>query len=321
MRTIDTSCALERLSVPALDQVLGHAFPVLDHGFIRIIDYMGNDSSVIQAARTSYGSGTKEKNSDEGLIHYLLRHEHTTPFEMCELKLHVKLPIFVARQWIRHRMANVNEYSGRYSVLDREFYIPDADKIAKQSSTNKQGRGEIFDDDLANEIRAVMQQNAEECYSDYQLLHLEGDFKDDDGFSISGYGVSRELSRIVLPANIYTQWYWKTDLHNLLRFMRLRADSHAQYEIRAYAETIEHIVASWVPQTFHAYMQYQKNSVRFSDIEMDSLATILNTEQGRIMINAVKQLDTTSLPPNKTVSKGEWKEFLDKLTKIEARFK
>ena len=588
----DTTHAIERVSVQAMDNILGHTFGVLDHGFIRVIDYMGDDSSVVQAARVSYGTGTEAVQSDTGLINYLLRHDHTTPFEMClagdtriptfpcegakvkhytmreiadafaiggkenswvkllrirtvnpstgvvastkikrawktgtkavyeivtkapfvrkikvtdnhrimvpgggfstiadglsvgsiimlngvpaladdivveiqdrrlrgetiqtvasalgvspsvvfkyapgkadrktgflkketgehidpraiarrikekticeaigcdsaadhvhhvdenphnnhidnlmglcakhhkhahhfsrlektiggeiesitfvgvedvydletvdenhtfvaegivvhncEIKLHVKLPVFVARQWIRHRMANVNEYSARYSILDKEFYFPDPDDLAPQSKDNKQGRAGSYDQQMKDSISYVLKEGAEEAYGDYQLLIQEGNDPSADDY---GYGLARELGRMVLPTNIYTQWYWKTDLHNLMRFMRLRADSHAQKEIRVYAEMIERIVAEWTPATFGAYQSYIKNVLKFSSKELEALALIMNTEQGRIMIDVLKKMDVSMLQGVGTFSKGEWKEFLVKLESIEKQFK
>lgn len=310
----DTTHAIDRVSVPAMDNILGHTFSVLDHGFIRVIDYMGDDSSVVQAARVSYGTGTEAVQSDTGLINYLLRHDHTTPFEMCEIKLHVKLPVFVARQWIRHRMANINEYSARYSILDREFYIPEAENLAVQSTDNKQGRGEVLSPEQAREVQQWLLREANSAYDAY----LDVIKPVENG---GHYGLARELARMNLPTNIYTQWYWKTDLHNLMRFMRLRADSHAQKEIRVYAEMIERIVAEWTPATFEAYQNYIKDVMKFSSKELEALALIMNTEQGRIMINVLKKMDVSMLQDIGTFSKGEWKEFLVKLEGIEKRFK
>ena len=314
----DSTHAIDRVSVQAMDNILGHTFGVLDHGFIRVIDYMGDDSSVVQAARVSYGTGTETVQSDTGLINYLLRHEHTTPFEQCSIKLHVKLPIFVARQWIRHRMANVNEYSARYSILDKEFYFPDPDDLAPQSKDNKQGRAGTYDQKVKDDIMMVLRQNAEETYGDYEILIQEGIDPAQDDY---GHGLARELSRMVLPTNIYTQWYWKTDLHNLMRFMRLRADSHAQKEIRVYAEMIERIVAEWTPATFEAYQNYIKDVLKFTSKELEALALVMNTEQGKIMIDVLKKLDVSMLQDVGTFSKGEWKEFLVKLESVEKRFK
>ena len=218
------------------------AVPVLDHGFVRVVDYMGDDAAICQAARVSYGKGTKSVQNDEGLIRYLMRHWHSTPFEMCEVKLHVKLPVFVARQWIRHRTANVNEYSARYSILDREFYIPAPEHIAAQSSVNNQGRGEALTGEEAARVLDILKSDSIRSYDNYQSMIS------DDGQQ----GLARELARMNLPANIYTQWYWKVDLHNLLHFLRLRADAHAQYEIRVYADAICSIVADWVPFAYAA---------------------------------------------------------------------
>lgn len=250
-----------RPTVTALDEMLHTALPVLDHGFVRVVDYMGNDAAIVQAARVSYGKGTRRLSEDRGLIRYLMRHWHTTPFEMCELKLHVKLPIFVARQWIRHRTANVNEYSARYSILDREFYIPEADQIAPQSTTNKQGRAEPSTGDAAEAIRTLLQKDSETAYSHYLWMLNESDAADHDP---DRPGVARELARIGLGLNTYTQWYWKVDLHNLLRFLRLRADPHAQYEIRAYADVILDIVRQWVPVTHEAFLEYQMGAFSLS---------------------------------------------------------
>ncbi|MGB0440485.1 MAG: FAD-dependent thymidylate synthase, partial [Paracoccaceae bacterium] len=206
---------------PGIEAHLYTAQPVLDHGFVRVIDYMGDDAAICQAARVSYGKGTKSVQNDEGLIRYLMRHWHSTPFEMCEIKLHVKLPVFVARQWIRHRTANVNEYSARYSILDREFYIPEPDALAAQSKINNQGRGDVLQGEEAARVLRSLRDDAMTAYDHYaEMISQDGQ-----------QGLARELARMNLPANIYTQWYWKTDLLNLMNFLRLRADSHAQYEI------------------------------------------------------------------------------------------
>lgn len=231
--------------VPALEDILFTALPVLDHGFVRVIDYMGDDAAIVQAARVSYGSGTKQVRQDAGLIHYLMRHWHSTPFEMCELKLHVKLPIFVARQWIRHRTANVNEYSARYSVLDREFYLPPADALGAQSASNRQGRGDVLGPDEAARVLHLLRSDAEQVYQHYEEMLNETTTGEvlDPGRT----GLARELARMNLTLNFYTQWYWKIDLHNLFHFLYLRADPHAQAEIRAYADVILDVVRRWVP--------------------------------------------------------------------------
>ena len=241
-----------RATVPALEELLHIPIPLLDHGFVRVVDYMGGDGAVVQAARVSHGRGTRSVSDDRGLIRYLMRFGHTTPFEMCEIKLHVKLPIFVARQWIRHRTANINEYSARYSILDREFYIPDAEVIASQSQANRQGRGDLVPAEQAAWVQELLIQDALRAYDHYgELLNQD---PNGDPLDPGRDGLARELARINLSLNYYTQWYWKVDLHNLLNFLHLRADAHAQYEIRVYAEAIlERIVVPWVPLVHEAF--------------------------------------------------------------------
>lgn len=244
------------------------AVPVLDHGFVRVVDYMGDDAAICQAARVSYGKGTKSVQNDAGLIRYLMRHWHSTPFEMCEVKLHVKLPIFVARQWIRHRTANVNEYSARYSILDREFYIPEPDALAAQSAVNNQGRGDVLEGREAERVLEILKSDANRAYDHYeQMISTEGQ-----------QGLARELARMNLPANIYTQWYWKVDLHNLLHFLRLRADSHAQYEIRVYADAIGAMVKDWVPAAWGAFEDYRMGGISLSRQGVDCLRRMLAGE-------------------------------------------
>ena len=264
---------------------LYNAIPVLDHGFIRVVDYMGDDAAICQAARVSYGKGTKSVQNDEGLIRYLMRHWHSTPFEMCEVKLHVKLPVFVARQWIRHRTANVNEYSARYSILDREFYIPAPEHIAAQSVVNNQGRGEALTGAEAARVLDILKTDSERSYDNYQAMIS------DDGQR----GLARELARMNLPTNIYTQWYWKVDLHNLLHFLRLRADAHAQYEIRVYADAICSVVADWVPFAYTAFEDYRLGGATLSETALECVRRMLKGE-------AVTQ-ETSGM------SKGEWREF------------
>ncbi|MEO0937328.1 MAG: FAD-dependent thymidylate synthase [Pseudomonadota bacterium] len=261
------------------------AHPVLDHGFVRVIDYMGDDAAICQAARVSYGRGTKSVQNDEGLIRYLMRHWHSTPFEMCEIKLHVKLPVFVARQWIRHRTANVNEYSARYSILDREFYIPQPDALAAQSVVNNQGRGDVLEGQEAERVLEILKSDSTRAYDHYEEMISQ------DGQS----GLARELARMNLPANIYTQWYWKVDLHNLLHFLRLRADSHAQYEIRVYADVICDLVKAWVPATYGAFEDYRLGGATLSGKALDCVRRMLAGEE-------VTQ-ETSGM------SAGEWREF------------
>ncbi|HAV07661.1 MAG TPA: FAD-dependent thymidylate synthase [Rhodobacteraceae bacterium] len=268
-----------------MEKHLYTAHPVLDHGFVRVVDYMGDDAAICQAARVSYGKGTKSVQNDAGLIRYLMRHWHSTPFEMCEIKLHVKLPVFVARQWIRHRTANVNEYSARYSIMDREFYIPQPDALAAQSVVNNQGRGEALSGEEAERVLRWLREDCTRAYDHYEAMISQ------DGQQ----GLARELARMNLPANIYTQWYWKTDLHNLLHFLRLRADAHAQYEIRVYAEAMCKIVADWVPQTWAAFEDYRLGGAALS---RSGLACIRRMIAGE-----------TVTEENCGMSKGEWREF------------
>lgn len=251
-----------RATVFSLEDILYDPFPVLDHGFVRVIDYMGDDSAIVQAARVSYGKGTKMVNEDKGLINYLMRHRHSTPFEMCEIKFHVKLPIFVARQWIRHRTANVNEYSARYSIMDREFYIPHPDHLAAQSATNRQGREGVLQGDQAARVLDLLREDALRAYSHYEQMLNE----DSSGNVLDPTlpGLARELARMNLPVNFYTQWYWKIDLHNLMHFLSLRADPHAQYEIQAYADVMLEILKKWVPITYEAFTDYRLGAASLS---------------------------------------------------------
>ena len=252
-----------RVTSPSLESVLYKPFKVLDSGFIRVIDYMGDDSAIVQSARVSYGEGTKKVSNDKGLIRYLMKNWHTTPFEMCEIKFHIKLPIFIARQWIRHRTANVNEYSARYSILDKEFYIPRPEHMSSQSSTNKQGRGSNLSKKDTEKFIKILKDDADRNYKHYENMLNEdqsGKIIDDNKT-----GLSRELARINLTLNTYTQWYWKIDLHNLLHFLFLRDDPHAQYEIQAYAEIIlDKIVKRWVPHTYSAFKEFQLESYNLS---------------------------------------------------------
>ncbi|HEV2097796.1 MAG TPA: FAD-dependent thymidylate synthase [Stellaceae bacterium] len=257
----------KRATAPALEEILYQPLPVLDHGFIRVVDYMGNDAAIVQAARVSYGRGTRRVSEDQGLINYLMRHRHTTPFEMCEIKYHVKLPIFVARQWIRHRTANVNEYSARYSILDNEFYIPAAEHLATQATANRQGRGEVLEEVAAQRVLGLLREQAERAYAGYAEL-LNEDATDASRHS-GRPGIARELARINLTLGFYTQWYWKTNLHNLLHFLSLRADPHAQYEIRAYAEVMLETVKRWVPMTYDAFLEYRMKAATISAKGLD----------------------------------------------------
>jgi len=285
----------KRVTSPELEKILYEAVPVLDHGFVRVVDYMGDDSSIVQAARVSYGKGTKKVSTDAGLIKYLMRHRHSTPFEMCEIKYHVKLPIFVARQWIRHRTANVNEYSARYSILDKEFYLPSKENLAAQSKSNRQGRGELINGKQADNILNILKKDAEQTYANYELMLNEKY----DGTTIkeNNKGLARELARMNLTLNTYTQWYWKTDLLNLLSFLSLRADIHAQYEIRAYANVMIHSLKKWVPITFEAFMDYRVGGMELSG-------------KGKAVIQKMMKGEKCDFETSK-LSKREWNELME----------
>ena len=285
-----------RSSVPELENILYQPFEVLDHGFVRVIDYMGDDSAIVQSARVSYGKGTKQISNDKGLIKYLMRHRHSTPFEMCEIKFHIKLPIFIARQWIRHRTANVNEYSARYSILDKEFYIPSMENVAAQSTINNQGRGEVLSSDEAAEVISILKKDAEQTYANYETLLNENP----NGESIDDNkpGVARELARMNLTLNTYTQWYWKIDLNNLLHFLALRADAHAQYEIRVYADIMMDIVKKWVPIAADAFEDYRIGGTEVSAKEINLLKKLLKGEHASF--------------EDEGISKREWSELQKK---------
>jgi thymidylate synthase (FAD) len=291
------SNSTKRVTSPELEKVLYEAIPVLDHGFIRVIDYMGDDSSIVQSARVSYGKGTKKVSTDEGLIKYLMRHRHSTPFEMCEIKYHVKLPIFIARQWIRHRTANVNEYSARYSILDKEFYLPAKEQLAAQSQSNRQGRGDVLQGKQAEEVLNILKDDATRTYDNYEKL-LNERF---DGTKIdeNKIGLARELARMNLTLNTYTQWYWKTDLLNLLNFLFLRADNHAQYEIRVYADKMLDTVKRWVPITYQAFMDYRVGAAEISSKGLKVIKSMISGKK-------VGQEDSG-------LSKREWNELMEKL--------
>ena len=287
----------KRVTSPELEKILYDAIPVLDHGFVRVVDYMGDDSSIVQSARVSYGKGTKKVSTDEGLIKYLMRHWHSTPFEMCEIKYHVKLPIFIARQWIRHRTANVNEYSARYSILDKEFYVPDKEHLSAQSTINRQGRGDLITGDQADDVLKILKDDATRTYSNYEKMlneRFDGSIIDE-----KKSGLARELARMNLTLNSYTQWYWKTDLLNLLNFLFLRADSHAQYEIRVYAEAMLETVKKWVPITHAAFLDYRVGAAHISGKGLKIIKSMLNGKE-------VKYEDSG-------LGKREWNELMEVL--------
>ena len=287
----------KRVTSPELEKILYEAIPVLDHGFVRVVDYMGDDSSIVQSARVSYGKGTKKVSTDEGLIKYLMRHWHSTPFEMCEIKYHVKLPIFIARQWIRHRTANVNEYSARYSILDKEFYIPNKEQLSAQSTINRQGRGDLITGDQADEVLQILKDDATQTYGNYEKMlneRFDGTIIDE-----KKSGLARELARMNLTLNSYTQWYWKTDLLNLLNFLFLRADSHAQYEIRVYAEAMLETVKKWVPITHAAFLDYRVGAIHISS-------------KGKKIIQKMIKGEKCDLESS-NLSKREWNELMNSL--------
>jgi thymidylate synthase (FAD) len=286
-----------RTTVPAMEALLYQPIPILDHGFIRVIDYMGDDAAVVQAARVSYGAGTKKIREDAGLINYLMRHRHTSPFEMCEVKLHMKLPIFVARQQIRTRTAAVNEYSARYSILDREFYVPEPEQLGTQAKSNRQGRGDTLTGDEARRVMELLREDATRAYDHYEEMLNEtatGETLDPDRS-----GLARELARMNLSVNFYTQWYWKIDLHNLLHFLKLRGDPHAQYEIRAYADALLDIVKQWVPLTYAAFMDYRMGAYELSAKGLSAVRRLLRGEQ--------VDRESTGMSP------GEWRELMETL--------
>jgi thymidylate synthase (FAD) len=262
---------------PAAEKILDKKFKVLDKGFIRLVDYLGNDSRIVQAARVSYGKGTKTYREDKGLINYLLRNDHTSPFEQVVFTFHVKLPIFVARQWIRHRTARLNEISGRYSVMKSEFYLPSTTDIAFQSENNKQGRASTsVPAKLQKKVLSILEKYQQELYGAYEDL-LENN-------------IARELARINLPLSLYTEWYWQIDLHNLFRFIKLRLDSHAQMEIRAYAEVLQAIGKKVCPMAFDAFDEHVLHGVRFSKTEMAAMKNLLKSKPAGLEGKAYERL-------------------------------
>jgi len=293
-RTPDLSASIERTKSWYLENILGVAFPVLDHGFIRVIDYMGDDNAIDEAARVSYGAGTKRTSEAQGLINYLMAHDHTSPFEMCEIKFHLKLPIFVMRQLVRQRMASLNEYSGRYSVMKDEFYIPSLEQIRQQSTDNKQGRGEEVPRNQSGFVKVEMEVLNERAHTLYEFL-----ISDD-------VNLAREIARISLPISIYTECYWKIDLHNLFKFLKARTDSHAQYEIRVYADIMETMIQQWVPIAYTAFVNHKKSAISFSGSEQKVL---------RIALASPSLLDPEIVPeyPGVSFTKREWRDFVAKV--------
>lgn len=279
---------------PGAEPLLNIETHVLDHGFVQPVDYMGTDSDIVQAARVSFGPSTRAVHDDRGLLRYLLRHRHTTPFEMCEVKFRCKMPIFIARQWIRHRTANVNEMSLRYSEAPDEFYVPALEHVTLQSGSNKQGRDEAIElsPTVREAVRVLMLARNEQAYADYQ--HLAGEL-----------GIARELARTVLPVSLYTQWIWKIDLHNLMHFLTLRLDAHAQVEIRLFAEAMASFVKAWVPMAWEAFTDYRLEAATFSRQERQALASML-VGDGEATARAVG------------LNGRELDEFMAKLAKLRA---
>ena len=291
--------ATRRPIAPALEEILFEAIPKLDHGYKHKNDYMGDDAAVVQAARVSYGRGTKKVSEDRGLINYLMRHRHTTPFEMCEIKYHVKLPIFIARQRNHQRTANVNEYSARYSILDNEFYLPRPEQLAAQSKANRQGRAEVITGKEADRVFALLKKDAELVYEHYMEMLNEGEAG--EPLDPERSGLARELARMNLSLAFYTQWYWKTNLHNLMHFLSLRADAHAQYEIRVYADVMIDTLKRWTPICHDAFMEYRMGGAHLSKTglaavkrmiageKVDQKASGLNPREWRELMAALGQ--------------------------------
>ena len=291
-----------RPTVPDADKLIGVKHPVLEHGYVVLVDYMGNDTAIVQAARVSYGMGTKSVRDDRGLIRYLLRHHHTTPFEMVEYKFLVRLPIYVARQWIRHRTASVNEYSARYSVMPDEFDLPPPSDIRRQSTRSRQGRGESLPPAVVESFRNDLSKVSRDAYDAYSRA-LEG-------------GVARETARLVLPLAYYTEWYWKIDLHNLLHFLSLRLDAHAQEEIRRYAVELAKIAHVVCPIAIEAFDEFTLAGLRLSRREQRAVRALL---EGATPEAAC---ETAGLPltreDGRPMTTGEGVEFLEKLERLRA---
>ncbi len=289
-----------RPSVPAADALIGVRHPVLSHGFVVLVDYMGNDAAVVQAARVSYGAGTRTVRDDRGLLRYLLRHGHTTPFEMVELKFLVRLPIYIARQWIRHRTASVNEYSARYSIVPDEYHLPAPGEVRRQSARNRQGRGEPLDLAVGESFRADLDRISKEAYQAYEKALSQG--------------VARETARMLLPVSYYTQWYWKINLHNLFHFLGLRLDPHAQEEIRQYAAVVASLARTVAPTCYEAFEEFQLLGMRFSARELQAIRALL---EGQDTTRACEVAGLALLREDGVPLKtGEGPEFLDKLSRI-----
>lgn len=296
LRRIGQNGLMARTVVPEAEALLDQVIPVLDKGFVRLVDYMGGDQRIVQAARVSYGAGTKTVRQDQGLINYLMKHEHTSPFEQVVLTFHAKMPIFVARQWVRHRMARLNEISGRYSIMKDEFYVPDIEMMRHQSESNKQARADTsLEAELAGEMLSEFREDQVTLYRHYEQMIEKG--------------LAREIARANLPISLYTEWYWQMDLHNLLRFLRLRLDGHAQYEIRVYAEAMAKCARAVAPLAYEAFEEHWMQSVRFSRAECEALSAVMsggaNPLEGKALaefeeklrnVNAAKSSDVGDEP-------------------------
>jgi len=291
---------MTRISVPEADRLIGVQHPVLTHGFVVLVDYMGDDSSIVQAARVSYGQGTKTVRDDRGLIRYLMRHRHTTPFEMVEYKFLVRLPIFVARQWIRHRTSSANEHSARYSIVPDEYEIPPPDEVRHQSTRNRQGRGEPLPTETVDRFRSDLDGIAKEAYAVYTRA-LEA-------------GVARETARLVLPVAYYTQWYWKTNLHNLFHFLSLRLDAHAQEEIRLYAAEVARLARIVCPVAFEAFEEFQLDGITLGKRERRAVRALLEGKSPAAACEVAGLALTRD--DGKPMTTGEGVEFLEKLERI-----
>ncbi len=274
----------KRLTVPEAEEMLGKEYKCLDNGFIRLMDYMGGDASIVQAARVSYGDGTKKTSEDRHLIRYMLRQGHTSPFEMVEFKFHCKMPIFVARQWIRHRTANVNEYSGRYSIMPEQYYLPELEDVKTQSVTNRQGTSDVgLPAATAEEFLKHLKEVSEHAFKIYNQAIDKN--------------IARELSRINLPLSIYTEWYWKNDLHNTLHFLKLRLEKHAQAQIRVYAEKMAEMVKAVAPLAWEAFEDYVLNSTRLSAQETEAINKILRGEDKDAAMDGLSKREKNEILP------------------------
>ena len=291
---------MTRPVVPEADREIGVKHPVLTHGYVVLVDYMGNDAAIVQAARVSYGRGTKAVRDDRGLIRYLMRHRHTTPFEMVEFKFLVRLPIFVARQWIRHRMASVNEYSARYSVVPDEYELPPADEVRHQSTRNRQGRGDPLPPEVVEQFRSDLDRVSKEAYAAYSRA-IEA-------------GVARETARLLLPVAYYTQWYWKIDLWNLFHFLSLRLDPHAQEEIRLYAAELSRLARLVAPVAYEAFEEFTLSGLSLSRREQLAVRALLDGQTPEAACDAAGLPLTRE--DGKPMTTGEGVEFLEKLTRL-----